>query len=68
MTPPRRRPSRRKIERDRQRMVDYVQMREDIRQELGRRDYEDGEELSATGVRSQGEPQYLKWFNFKLFL
>ena len=49
-----RNPSRRKIERDLQRMIEHIQIKEDIRSELGRRD---GEELGATGVRSQGELQ-----------
>ena len=36
-------------------MIEHIQIKEDIRSELRRR--EDGEELGATGVRSQGELQ-----------
>ena len=36
-------------------MLDYVEMREDICRELGRREDGDGEELGATRVRSQGK-------------
>ena len=43
------------IERDLQRMIEHIQIKEDIRSKLRRR--EDGEELGATGVRSQGELQ-----------
>ena len=53
-----RNPSRRKIERDLQRMIEHIQIKEDIRSELRRREDDgDGEELGATGVRSQGELQ-----------
>ena len=52
-----RNPSRKKIERDRQRLIEHIQIKEDIRSELGRREDGDGEELGATGVRSQGELQ-----------
>ena len=50
-------PSRKKILWDRQRMLDYIEMKEDIRRELRRREDGDGEELGATGVWSQGELQ-----------
>ena len=36
-------------------MLDYVEMREDIRRKLGRREDGDGEELGVTGVWSQGK-------------
>ena len=36
-------------------MLDYVEMREDIQRELGRREDGDGEELGVTGVWSQGK-------------
>ena len=49
--------SRRKQARDCQRMLDYVEMREDIRRELGRREDGDGEELGANGDWSQGKLQ-----------
>ena len=45
------------IERDLQRMIEHIQIKEDIRSELRRREDGDGEELGATGVRSQGELQ-----------
>ena len=50
-------PSRKKILRDRHRMLDYIEMKEDIRHKLGRREDGDGEELGVTGVWSQGELQ-----------
>jgi len=38
-------------------MIEHIQIKEDIRSELRRREDGDGEELGATGVRSQGELQ-----------
>ena len=43
--------------RDCHRMLDYIEMKEDICCELGRREDGDGEELGVTGVWSQGELQ-----------
>ena len=50
-------PSRKKIEQDQQQMIEHIQIKEDIRSELRRREDGDGEELGATGVRSQGKLQ-----------